>query len=181
MCRCSCLRVADTCLHCMGGQVTAMRQDLANRLLWEQRTKVVGTLLPSFSLSFSLALFLYLYSDGFTQPYLGNSQKLREGPATSPPNEYKTKPFTNRWVTEVKCVQFTPFSSPYFIHAIGLYISLSWHYSEKNEKKERNKVEAKCGNFSCFFYSNLSGFIVVNPVDASWSAPVAYQHTNITA
>ncbi len=172
----SCLRAADTCLHGWVGQVTTMRQDLANRLLWERRMKVVGTLLL---LSLSLALFLYLSSDGFTRPYLGNSHKLREGPATCPPNEYKTKPFTNRWVTEVKCVQFTPFfPSPYFIHCIGLYISQSWHYSEK---KERNKIEPKCGNFSSFLHSNLSGVIVVNPVDAGWSAPVACRHNNIVA
>lgn len=56
VCCSSCLRAADTCLHCWGGQVTTMRQDLANRFLWERRTKVVGTLLPSFSFSRSLPL-----------------------------------------------------------------------------------------------------------------------------
>lgn len=89
-------------------------------------------------LSLSLTLFLYLHCDGFTRPYLGNSHKLREGPATCPPNEYKTKPFTNRWVTEVKCVQFTPFFFPLF-H--------SWHWALhqpilalfKKERKEREK------------------------------------------
>jgi len=58
----------------------------------------------------------------------------------------------------------------------------------RKERKERNKIEPKCGNFSSFLYSSLSGFIVVNPVNAGWSAPVAsaqqhcgigYSHVNI--
>lgn len=81
--------------------VTVMRQDLTNELLWEQQAKVVGTLLPSLSPLRS-----------FTQPYLGNLHRPREGPGTCLPNEYKTKPLTDRWVTEVKCVHllFLPFS-----------------------------------------------------------------------
>lgn len=83
--------------------VTVMRQDLTNELLWEQQAKVVGTLLPSHSPLRS-----------FTQPYLGNSHRPREGPATCLPNEYKTKPLPDRWVTEVKCVHllFLLFSPP---------------------------------------------------------------------
>lgn len=159
--------------------VTVMRQDLTNELLWEQQAKVVGTLLPSLSLLRS-----------FTQPYLGTLHRPREGPVTCLPNEYKTKPLTDRWVTEVKCVHllFLLFSffflrccllPPYFfpLHGIQLYISPSWHHSEKREWDERNKTEPKCGNFSSFLYSHMSGFIV-NPVCVNQSAPGAKPHTS---
>lgn len=126
----------------------------------------------------------------FTQPYLGNSHKPRERPATCLPNEYKTKPLTDRWVTEVKCVHllvllflFPPCSLVCFLliffplHGIQLYISPSWHHSKKREWDERNKTEPKCGNFSSCLYSHLSGFIV-NPVCVNQSAPGAKPHTS---
>lgn len=100
--------------------VTVMRQDLTNELLWEQQAKVVGTLLPSLSPLRS-----------FTQPYLGNSHRPREGPATCLPNEYKTKPLTDRWVTEVKCVHllFLPFSFFFLLSCLlpPYFFPPSWH------------------------------------------------------
>lgn len=69
-------------------------------------------------------------------------------------------------------------SSLFFpLHGIQLYISPSWHHSEKREWDERNKIEPKCGNFSSFFYSHLSGFIV-NSVCVNQSAPGAKPHTS---
>lgn len=58
-----------------------------------------------------------------------------------------------------------------------LYISPSWHHSEKREWDERNKTEPKCGNFSSFLYSHLSGFIV-NSVCVNQSAPGGKPHTS---
>lgn len=61
------------------------------------------------------------------------------------------------------------------LHGIQLYISPWWHHSEKREWDERNKTEPKCGNFSSFLYSHLSGFIV-NSVCVNQSAPGAKPH-----
>lgn len=56
----------------------------------------------------------------------------REGPATCLPNEYKTKPLTDRWVTEVKCVHllfllFSFFFSFSLLFASSLFFFPPWH------------------------------------------------------
>lgn len=160
-----------------GGQVTAMRQDPTNGLLWERQGSVVGTLLPSCSSP------LLLLPGNLSLPQGGAMQ-------TCPVNEYKTKTLTNRWVTEVKCVGFLscssspslppppPNSNPnpplfifFFFTAFG-FTSANLGTIQPREKGRRKKTK-RCGKvWELFCPSFIPSWVVSMGLTLSVPAPL---------
>lgn len=151
-CCSSCLQAPDTCLHC---QEESCYSDEARSDQWAavRTAGEGGGNSPPLSL-FAMLLYTDLPGNFCTGP--GRGQQ----PACLMNTKQNLSLTGELQKSSVFIYSFFSFRffflflscllPPYFfsLHGIQLYISPSWHHSEKKEWDERNKTEPKCGNFS---------------------------------